>query len=630
MEFIVGTVLAGVPIVLETYEHYGRLSKGCSTFRHYSRELAKLDTMMKTQKTLFRGNIIKLLTALTNDPTARDLLTPNISGQWEMLHISVLCGQDQNRLEALRETFDSWEATLDLVHQSIETICLELEGFRSSDSTETLKQLAKRFRLSWKKTEVQSAIQELRDFTADFNELTARIVSELKEVKSNPSAPALRWRASQLNSLEQYRQIRVASHSLYNTLAVKWSCPKHQRHAAHIAVIRSSPQWDLCVKFGMAIDPDCPQSTGRETPIRFEVEALDPNSPMQPALPPAPEWDTIEKMKTRSLAIRPATKKKSKKKASKKVRLRTASISDPKPSASSASSASSSLTLVNTASSDTVNVSDTMANLSLVDDFCHHFINPQMYPQMYPNNSYIGYIQNDGLHRFYLPGRQAEQQMSLEDIIAWVSEDRISRTLPRTTIANLSYLLSTAILQYHSTPWLQNTWQSSHVRFFGFGTANLSPDVSEIGPKMPYFRAEMPQSEQSPGLAKLDSVAEDAPDPDLVCLARNEPLFRLGTVLLELGYSQPWARLREHALKNLPSVQHTGYHVADKLAQAPMLRERMGPKFMTIVRKCIGCDFGLGESDLANEQLQGAFLVDVVQALQGVERGLKELAMRLG
>ncbi len=61
-----------------------------------------------------------------------------------------------------------------------------------------------------------------------------------------------------------------------------------------------------------------------------------------------------------------------------------------------------------------------------------------------------------------------------------------------------------------------------------------------------------------------------------------------------------------------------------------LLCNRMGPRFPTIVRKCLGCDFGLGESDLANEELQGIFLVDVVAALRDTESGLKELERRQG
>lgn len=630
MEFIVGTVLAGVPIVLEAYDHYERLSQGCSTFRHYSRELAKLDTVMKIQRTLFRANIIKLLTVLTNDPTARDLLAQDAPTQWDGLNIPVPCGQDRNRLEALGEMFDSWEATLDLVLQSIEAICLELESFRV-DSTETLKQLSRRFRLSWKKSETEDAIKELRDFTADFNELTARIIVELKEVKSSPPATsAMRWRASQLNSLENYRQIREASNRLYNSFARRWSCTKHQRHAANICVVSGKPQQDLCVKFGIAIDSEQVESKCldsehvepkcRETPIWFEVEALDAEN----AFIPAPQKcdialdNAMEKIETHSkpLSIRPATKKSKKKSKNKKVRIRSSStstgsvpgLSTGPPTVCPKTPASSNSTLISTPSITTV-------DLSLVNDFCNHF----QVTQIDTNNPCVGYLKDDGLHRFYLPAlQQPEQQMSLQEIIAWVSEDAVFRTIPRRTIVNLAHSLSAAMLQYHSTPWLSNTWQSGTVRFFGI--KELSDNVGEITSKVPYFRVEMPKADGS----------VPAPTDETSSLARNELLFQLGTVLLELAYCQPWSRLLQRTLSTLPDARQTGYHIAEKLARAHLLRDRMGPKFSTIVRKCLGCDFGLGESDLANEQLQGVFLVDVVGELQEVERGLKELEVRLG
>lgn len=167
------------------------------------------------------------------------------------------------------------------------------------------------------------------------------------------------------------------------------------------------------------------------------------------------------------------------------------------------------------------------------------------------------------------------------------------------------------------------------MRFFGI--EELSDDASEISSQIPYFRAEMPKSdEEKGGTGSTTDANADSDDTGLISLARNELLFRFGTVLLELGYSQPWPRLVQRTLKALPSHRQTGYHAAEKLAQAPLLRDRMGPKFTMIVRKCLGCDFGLGENDLANEQLQGVFLVDVVGALQEVEKGLRELELRLG
>jgi hypothetical protein len=114
-----------------------------------------------------------------------------------------------------------------------------------------------------------------------------------------------------------------------------------------------------------------------------------------------------------------------------------------------------------------------------------------------------------------------------------------------------------------------------------------------------------------------------------MALARNMVLFCLGITRLELGYSKPWSQLQKLALENLPHETQTDYHAAERLAQGPGLRNRMGPRFATIVRKCQGCDFGLGENDLSNEQLQGVFFMDVIVALREVGIGLMDLEKRL-
>lgn len=109
--------------------------------------------------------------------------------------------------------------------------------------------------------------------------------------------------------------------------------------------------------------------------------------------------------------------------------------------------------------------------------------------------------------------------------------------------------------------------------------------------------------------------------------ARNEMLFHLGVVLLELGFSKSWPDLRRRGLAKLPPEQHSINRVAEKLAQENELRDRMGLNYCKIVRKCLACDFGLGEDNFGDAELQGAFLVEVVMALENAERGLRELDM---
>ena len=98
--------------------------------------------------------------------------------------------------------------------------------------------------------------------------------------------------------------------------------------------------------------------------------------------------------------------------------------------------------------------------------------------------------------------------------------------------------------------------------------------------------------------------------------ARNEGLFRLGIVLLEVGFATPWSTLRTNVLKTIPDKNATDYFIADKLAR--LLVNSMGPNYPKIIRKCLGCDFGLGETDLASEELQERFLLEVVVALKGL------------
>ncbi len=112
-------------------------------------------------------------------------------------------------------------------------ICVEIEGFRTTNNNglaeslslkKVLKQLPKRFRLCWKKAEVQDSIQELRDFTADFNELTTRIVGELKEMQiaHTPGQGAeVQSKLNQLSGLQKCHQVRSASYQLYNTFAMR-------------------------------------------------------------------------------------------------------------------------------------------------------------------------------------------------------------------------------------------------------------------------------------------------------------------------------------------------------------------------------------------------------------------------
>ena len=54
----------------------------------------------------------------------------------------------------------------------------------------------------------------------------------------------------------------------------------------------------------------------------------------------------------------------------------------------------------------------------------------------------------------------------------------------------------------------------------------------------------------------------------------------------------------------------------------------MGLTYSKIIKNCLGCDFGLGETDLDNEDLQRRFLEDVVLGLQQLKEVMGEANSR--
>ena len=142
---IVGIIIGGIPLAFEAYDRYWAVSKAFSTFRNHSNELDKLDTILKTQKTLFRSNVIKVLTIVSDDPSVvRSLVSGDGNCTWQDLRLKPTL---QNVLEdSLKESFKSWEENLEQIRRTLLSICTEIDEFRSSCPSNTDKVSMLQFR----------------------------------------------------------------------------------------------------------------------------------------------------------------------------------------------------------------------------------------------------------------------------------------------------------------------------------------------------------------------------------------------------------------------------------------------------------------------------------------------------
>jgi hypothetical protein len=128
IEFIIGTVLAAVPIALEAYDRSNRVFEVFSVFRQYPREVLTLEAKLSAQRTIFRNNAINLLRAITRDrATVQEVLSrPSSKALRESLVLSSAC---QLRGDALEESFMTCHQTAQQIQQALEQLCLHAEAF---------------------------------------------------------------------------------------------------------------------------------------------------------------------------------------------------------------------------------------------------------------------------------------------------------------------------------------------------------------------------------------------------------------------------------------------------------------------------------------------------------------------
>lgn len=128
VEFIVGTVLASIPLTLEVYDRSGRVFQVFSVFRHYPREASIFKTRLDVQRTIFRNNAINLLTVITNDRSIVHEVIRKPSRE-SARHGLVMASAYANRLDALQESFDSCCQIVHHIRGCLELICSQYDEF---------------------------------------------------------------------------------------------------------------------------------------------------------------------------------------------------------------------------------------------------------------------------------------------------------------------------------------------------------------------------------------------------------------------------------------------------------------------------------------------------------------------
>lgn len=192
-----------------------------------------------------------------------------------------------------------------------------------------------------------------------------------------------------------------------------------------------------------------------------------------------------------------------------------------------------------------------------------------------------------------------------------LSERNCQRGLNNLEKWKLATSLAMAVLQYHSTPWLQSEkWMDNGIMFF-------EDDATTEGIKSPesLHLQLLPQSSAADEDDTEEAISAFSHDPFI----KNQTLFQLGMILLELEFEESLEGITKRWDKHVVSgttqdCNNNGSWARRLIAPKFHAGDKLGPDYGRIVRMCLDCDFGLGLSDysLDNDKLQEAFYLQIV------------------
>jgi hypothetical protein len=235
------------------------------------------------------------------------------------------------------------------------------------------------------------------------------------------------------------------------------------------------------------------------------------------------------------------------------------------------------------------------------------------------SNTCIGHLAKSSLtHELYFEnqGKYAEKSRSLQSLQDWVKSiserDRADR-VPVLECLRLARNLALLVLQFHTTPLLRESWDGKDIEFLGLGPRNGSRAYSdgETLPR-PFLKFEV-----SPTCILNVAASQTSRPSEQALPIRNNYLFRLGVIFLELAYQIPFSSL----ISRSKHGHQTESEKADQYSRS--VGSILGPRYAKIVRKCIGCDFGQ-DVDLSSQQLEVAVHRHVIIELDELVLGFEK------
>ena len=593
---VAGVVLGTMPVLLAAVKQYHSLYKLCKRFGKCKAGVEELIHALKLQTLIFQNETQLLLTAAVGARLADSMMRNNQDKAWlepeTEARLHLLLGESKT---AVRNLARNIVEGMKKMEGEIESLYVEEE---STNTKAYRKELRSRFRYTFSENKLRSLAQSIRQATADYRSLRSQ-VTEINSTKVD----ALSTKASD-DSIAQVKATQAALKQVYEVLAR--ACKLHTKHRAHFSLqpTYKSSSSGLEVQFQIAYRrPPQHHNIGNGDDLWFVIETIFSGtvSTVPAPLPQLTSRPDPGRRRSRS----PESPVESARHRLKRVRFRSRSPYQRSLDHAALSSPC---------------IQHQQQAPAITHDFCTHL---ETCGKNVEGGSCIGLLEHSAqwIHRIlYSTGpwpdvrQSAFEGKSLAHLLAMMeSSGPGARHLTIRQRLRLGELLSTAVMNFHATPWMQSFWSSDDIIL---------------------YNRQQPRTMTAEQCAFVDVCVRQASEveaqqdgnPDVISpFVHNTALFGLGVMLLELAFEKPLRSMRDDvdSVAGMPPAM-TDLYTAFRLRKE--IPTTLGITYTKVVEKCLRCDFGQG-SELNNPALQRAVQRDVVSALAKLENGFHELGI---
>ncbi|KAF0323089.1 hypothetical protein GQ607_009633 [Colletotrichum asianum] len=570
-------VVGIVPLVGGAIKAYKEVNRRLKLFRHSSREVKNVFKLVKIQRQIFSNECcLWLRFALEDGDIISEMASDPGHDGWKDPSL------DESLRSRLKENYSVWVDIIAGISVTIHNLETDLTSFEESSDTKNsnrkLKRSLKRtkdgVKIAVKASDFESTIGKLRVCNNDLKRLREQI-GEIFRPSSHCSIPS---RASKRGDWAGLIRIRRASKALHEALVRAWNCgqPGHAGHVVKLFVEASKVDGE--VRMNLAIvyrnrSMDLLHSTLVELEVRSQnLEWMDERKLYRQLPPPDDEGVAPQKRRLKVVRFSETT-------VQRRMQNREGNAT---------------ITCERGATGGS-------CDLGSSKDICR-----ELTQQL--TASCLGHIDvqsDEGFRHSFYPAKDgfcsgAPRSPSLSNDAVRMDEvldDASRNSFSTVNRLKLARSLVSAVLKFHSTPWLGDFWR---LRDLGFFQTSKDEEVSKalrtlhLGVEV--FQKQLGSMEGVQTSAECsDKVSED---DRLFCGIGNLTLHSLGVALLQIDR---WARVEPGDILKVR-----------KMALRP---SSLGPRYQEITQKCLRCDFGYG-SDLMKPRLQEAVYENVVGTLE--------------